>query len=252
MTLSRRALLGCAGLAGLAAAGCTDVGRERPTCVRAGELTGHEDLGGAPLIYEIDERGRTFRFDDAFHDRLIDWLGFFRSETGVEFDELRTYGSWTDGEPRCSSWHNAGRAFDLARLRSGGRDLMSARYDLWGGSAPAATLRRYWATAASLHHHFADVLTYLFDDAHRNHLHVDNGVTGTGLSTFRGGASRVQNHAVQAICTYVWGQPAPLDGEWAEPTRSVVTKITSELGVGGDLTDDKTWREFLRASTARF
>lgn len=251
MTLSRRALLGCAGLAGLAAAGCTG-GPEKPSCVRAGELTGHEDLGGAPLIYEIDERGRNFRFDDAFHERLIDWLGFFRSETGVELDEIRTYGSWTDGEPKCSSWHNAGRAFDLASLRSGGRDLISCRYDHWGARPAAEQLRRYWATAASLHHHFADVLTYLFDDQHQNHIHVDNGVTGSDLSTFRGGTSRVQNHAVQAICTYVWGQEVPIDSEWAEPTQSVVTKITSELEVTGDLTDEATWREFLRASTSRF
>lgn len=48
-----------------------------------------------------------------------------------EPSEIWTYGSWIDGEPDCGSWHNAGRAFDLSRLRRGGRDVVSCRYDLW-------------------------------------------------------------------------------------------------------------------------
>jgi len=259
MRISRRALLGGAGL-GLVAAGATgcgvdlsDLGAERPSCAPRSALDGHDDLAGAPLIYEVDERGRTFAFDGPFYERLLDWLGFFRSVAGVEVTEIRTYGSWTDGGVRCGSWHNAGRAFDLARLRAGGRDLVSCRYDEWGSAADRrGALRRYWATAAALHHHFADVLTYLFDDVHQNHIHVDNGRTGTELSTFRDGASRVQNHAVQAICTHVWERPVPIDGTWADPTRAAVAAVADEIGSAGDLTDPEAWRAFLTASAARF
>lgn len=258
MALDRRALLGLAAITGLGVAGCgtglPDLDGERPVCVARSELAGHDSLGDAPLIYEIDEQGRTFAFDGVFYDRLIDWLGFFRAEAGVEVAEIRTYGSWTDGGLECTSWHDAGRAFDIAGLRDRGRDLVSCRYDHWR-TAPAAeqrtAQRRYWAAAASLHHHFADVLTYLFDDRHLNHIHLDNGNTGPELSTFTG-RSRVQIHAVQAICTHVWERPVPLDGAWEDPTRRVVAEITDGLGVSDDLGDVDSWRAFLRASTARF
>lgn len=256
--------MGSAGLAGslllpLGAAGCgvdlPDLDRERPGCVARPELAGHEDLDGAPLIYEIDEGERTFAFDDDFYTRLINWLDFFQTESGVAVSRIRTYGSWTDGGQACGSWHNAGRAFDIARLQDRDRDLVSCRYDLWRTTPDAERrdeLRRYWATAASLHHHFADVLTYLFDDQHLNHIHVDNGQTGTELSTFRGGQSRVQNHAVQAICAHVWDRPVSIDGRWEGETRGVVRTVTDEIGVADDLTNPDVWRAFLRASTARF
>ncbi len=257
MTLRRRVLLGTVGFAALGVAGCglwPDGDGERPTCVARSALTGHDSLGDAPLRYEVDDQGRTFSFDTAFYDRLIDWLGFFREQTGSTVSAISTYGSWTDGGVECSSWHNAGRAFDLARLRHQGSDVISCRYDQWR-TAPAAQqrplLRRYWATAASLHHHFRDVLTYLFDDQHLNHIHVDNGQTGAELSTFTG-QSRVQIHAVQAICSHVWDRPVPIDGLWADATKQVAAEITNGLGVGDDLGDADTWRAFLRASTARF
>ncbi|WP_152364336.1 hypothetical protein [Microlunatus speluncae] len=257
MTLRRRVLLGGVGFAALGFAGCgllPDGDGEPPFCAARSALTGHDSLGDLPLIYEVDEQGRTFSFDTVFYDRLIDWLAFFREQTGVTVSELRTYGSWTDGGVECSSWHNAGRAFDLAGLRHRGQDVISCRYDHWR-AAPAAEqrtlLRRYWATAASLHHHFRDVLTYLFDDQHLNHIHIDNGQTGPELSTFTG-QSRVQIHAVQAICSHVWDRPAPIDGQWTDPTRQVVAEVTGELGAGDDLGNPETWRAFLRASTARF
>ena len=86
----------------------------------------------------------------------------------------------------CSSWHDAGRAFDLARLRLAGGTEVSCRYDLWrdtSGRELTRARRAYWAVAASAHRHFAYVLTYLYNAKHHNHIHVDNGRSGAGPSS---------------------------------------------------------------------
>ena len=48
------------------------------------------------------------------------------------------------------------------------------------GALPAWGYRpsHNWATSASAHHHFRNVLTYLYDSGHHNHIHIDNLVTG--------------------------------------------------------------------------
>ena len=95
------------------------------------------------------------------------------------------------------------------------------------------------------------MLTYRFDAAHANHIHVDNGMSGAGRSTFSG-RSRVQNQAVQAICQYIWSLPAPDTGRWDAATRDAVRTVLEGLGVRGSLTNQEVWQEFLHASVARW
>ena len=133
---------------------------------------------------------------------------------------MRTYGTWTDGRDSCSSWHNAGRAFDLARLRLADGTDVSCRYDLWrerpGQSwrPPAGLLGR----GGSAHQHFAYVLTYLYNAQHHNHIHLDNGRSGPELSTFSS-RSPGQVQAVQGILTHLWDRPVEVTGRWDGATR---------------------------------
>ena len=94
--------------------------------------------------------------------------------------------------------------------------FVSCRYDQWRtttGPELRRALRDYWALAASLHRHFAYVVTYLYDTEHHNHIHVDNGRSGSGRSEFDPG-SITQVQAMQAIATYVWDRPTDITGRW--------------------------------------
>lgn len=261
--IGRRRALGLAGLVGVGVlTGCSggdDSGgsgliRERATCVARPALERRADLGGLPLVYEADQSRSRFSFDSGFVTQLEDWLAFYRETSTLDVDQVWTYGSWIDGSGECDSWHHSGRAFDLTRLRLAGREFVSCRHDQWGGQttdALAASLRSYWCLAASLHLHFASVLTYLYDAAHANHIHADNGQSQTRLSRFRTG-SRVQVQAVQAICTYVWDTPVELTGRWDSATEEAGQTVLRRIGTAGSVDDGlEHWHAFLRASVAR-
>lgn len=265
---SRRTLLTGVGATGVAAVGgaillrgcdstaptSTPSGEPDASCVAQSALPLHAQVGDAGLVYEEDHRPRSFAFDAGFHARLGRWLADWRGLGGplAPVTGIDTYGAWTDGGTACNSWHNAGRAFDIARLRRGDATLVSCRQDLWQGLAPAerdAYRRAYWRLAAHLHARFAYVLTYLFDDLHRNHIHVDNGVSAAAAPAFRTD-SRVQNQAVQASCTYVWGVECPLSGTWDAETRRASGKVLDRLGASGDLTRGDNWTRFMNNTAA--
>ncbi|HEU5144541.1 MAG TPA: extensin family protein, partial [Dermatophilaceae bacterium] len=154
-----------------------------------------------------------------------------------------------------TSWHSSGQAFDLARIRANGKDLVSLRYDLWR-DAPATELRTrlaaYWRVAAGLHHEFADVLTYLYDGAHANHIHVDTGRFGAERPRLIR-RSRVQVQAVQAMCRHVWGRTdVEITGEWDDRTRDVTTQILEQVGGPGELAGSReSWQAFMVATLRR-
>lgn len=168
-------------------------------------------------------------------------------------EEVWTYGSWTDGGSACDSWHHSGRAFDVARVVLVDGSVVSCRYDQWrtrSGARLEDARRRYWALAASLHLRFAYVLTYLYDDQHANHIHVDNSRSGNGDSTFSP-RSTVQVQAVQALCTYLWGTPVDLSGRWDAATRTAAGGVLTGLGLEDEMDASGSWGGFLRASVAR-
>lgn len=259
--VSRRELL--AGLAAtgiLTAAGCTSPGlpmsrgpRARPGCVAGASLPQIDSIGNAALHYEIGGARQSFRIDSGFRDQLEAWWADWLETTGVRATRIDTYGTWINGQGDCDSWHHAGRAFDIAQLLRGDDVVVSCREDVWSDASPVALAERrrgYWSLAAHLHIHFASVLTYLFDAAHRNHIHVDNGRSGDDLSTFRPG-SRVQVHAVQATARWLFDQPIEVTGRYDAATRNAVNDILRALGRRGDLSSSDNWHTYLRAAARR-
>lgn len=263
--MNRRQLLGLAGLssAGVLVAGCsrsTDSsgsgGSDTPDhCVARSTLAEHTTLGKRPLVYEVSQQRESFAFEAGFHIRLGRWLDAYRAASGLPApDQVWTYGAWVDGGSDCSSWHAAGRAFDLSRLRLAGGNFVSCRYDRWRSSSGddlERALGRYWSLAASLHHDFAYVLTYEYNATHANHIHVDNGRSGSGLSRLST-SSTSQLQAVQAICTHLWDEPVEVTGRWDSATRQASSRVLDRIGHGGELTDSAgAWRAFLKASVPR-
>ena len=211
-------------------------------------------LGGVPLVYEISETGSTFPIEPGFLAQLETWQRFWLDHSGLPaHDQVWTYGAWVDDGGTCSSWHGAGRAFDISRLRANGSPVVSCREDLWSQLPQDQVIdhrRRYWALAASLHLHFAYVLTYLYNEAHNNHIHVDNGVSGAEMSRFDK-TSRVQNQALQAICSHLWDVPVEITGEWDSATRAATAQVLEQLDRSGDAAKDDNWTVLLEKSAGR-
>ncbi|MGD7707904.1 extensin family protein [Microlunatus sp. Y2014] len=258
MSIDRRSLLALGGVATVTlAAGCgvsPPQREEQLQCAPKSAMTEVSAIGGRALVYEISETPSSFPIEPGFLALFETWQQYWLDHSGLPgHDQIWTYGAWVDNGG-CNSWHGAGRAFDIGRLRLDGVPIVSCREDLWSVMDDQAQRdvlrRRYWALAASLHLHFAYVLTYLFDDAHRNHIHVDNGVSGTELSRFST-RSRVQCQALQAICTYLWNVPVELTGEWDTATKAATTEVLSRLGVAGDAARGDNWAAFLAASVGR-
>lgn len=227
--------------------------REQPRCVARSTLPRYARLADLPLVYEVNRRRSEFAIDEGFAGQLEAWLADLVELTGWRLDQLWTYGTWTNGGSTCSSWHDAGRAFDLSRLRLTDGTDVSCRYDLWrdtSGARLTETRRAYWAVAASAHKHFAYVLTYLYNATHHNHIHLDNGRSGADLSSFSS-RSPAQVQAVQGILTHLWDRPVEITNRWDAATREATGAVLGDLDLGDDLTDQATWTGFLTASTRR-
>lgn len=229
--------------------------RPRPTAADQAGLESYRHLADARLHYEITGRAVAFSMEPGFARRLDACLRSHWAAQGWETPaRLTSYGTWIAADGQTDSWHHAGRAFDVGRVvAADGSELVSCRYDVWGarsGAAKRAAERAYWQLAASLHRDFAYVLTYLFDDAHHNHIHVDDGRSGAGRSSFSRGM-RLQVRAVQAMCGHVWDRDVPITGSWDAATRDATGEILREAGIGGRLVGDEQWHAFLTATAGR-
>ncbi len=240
------------GLSGLAAPPPPEL-RIDPAPVDYTELESRRAVGTAAYVYEVNGRAAAYYATESFGRRLDRWIALHRRHLGQAPDEIRSYGAWAPGSS--TSWNSSGEAIDIARLRADGKDLASLRHDLWR-DAPASELRRrlalYWRTAAGLHHEFADVLTYLFDDAHANHIHVDIGRFGPEQPRLIP-RSKAQVQAVQAMCRHVWGRSeVEITGDYDDVTREATTRILERAGGPGELGESReAWQAFMVATMQR-
>lgn len=215
------------------------------TCRSPESLVEFSTLGGATLGYEVGRTATTYRADPRFVDLLEAWAEDWSAMSGLgALTTIWSYGAYVD---KCTSFHASGRAFDIAEVAHENGSV-SCRFDRWA-PGDATQLRDYWRLAASLHLHFGYTLTYLYDDEHRNHIHVDNAVSGWGAPSFRP-RSEVQVHMVQAACQRVFGAAVDITGVFDDQTREALRPIQASLGITRPLTDDDGWREFLRATAA--
>lgn len=216
-------------------------------------VTRYPGVDGQPTYYEPNGARTSFSYNPTFHDQLSTWLEFWYVNTPYNYRKpfhVYSYGAYV---AKGDDAHAYGRGFDLARIfvTDGGTldRKFTGRYDLWSqyGAADKALARRhYWATAASAHYHFRDVLTYLFNAAHHNHIHIDNTVSG-GTSTFDT-TSHAQTQHVQACLDYLWGKAVAIDGVWGAQTRDASTSVLRRIGQSSlTLTTKANWLAFNRA-----
>lgn len=250
-TFSRRQAL----LLGVGAVPLLGAPARAAVCADPAKLSTHTALGvgGATFYYEVTGKPATIKIDEPFFQRLVQWRLFYDDNNPWSvLTRLWNYGAYVNRNDGCVSWHNAGRAFDISRGYGTDNALQfSCRYDLWRNYAtPTMELhrRRYWAAAASMHHHFEYVLTYLYNADHHNHIHVDNSQSGTGYSTF-GTDSGTQVRSTQAMLSYVWGYATTIDGVWGTQTDTNSARVLTRIGKPGHLTTGQAhWLAFLRAT----
>lgn len=222
-----------------------------PVPVDRAALERRTGLGTAAHLYEVDGRRVSYFVTADFGRRLDAWWLTHRTQTGQAPDQIYSFGAWNAGAGR--SWHNSGEAIDIAALKAGGKDLVSARYDRWRDDTAAEVrtrLRAYWQLAAGLHLHFADVVTYLYDASHANHIHVDTGRFGPAGAPRLIERSGVQVSALQAMCQHVWGRAeVQINGELDSVTRDATTAILRDHGGRGEIGDGvEAWRAFMLAT----
>lgn len=252
--LSRRRMLGM--VAAGAAAGSAGALLATAGASAHGDIVTYDAIWNQRTVYEGTGNLASFGYRPSFHDRCRDWLQFWANNVpGTGFNTpFRVWSLGVHTDHRVTEAHNNGRGFDLTKIYTTNENgnlirRFNARYDQWRGSADAAQIReRYWATAASLHHHFQHVLTYLYNTDHHTHIHFDNLVSGSGNSDFSTGSTAQVQH-VQACCRFVWGKSTTIDGVWGPETRNHSDAVLQRIGRSGSLTSSQAnWLAFNRAT----
>lgn len=251
---TRRLVLGAAGAgtATLIIGGVADP-------AQALTLATHSEIYNQRTYYQNLNTGgislASFRYDPTFYSRLETWFAFWRKNTPDH---------WTAPHRICLNgvyvskpgWHGQGRAMDISRIdftntRVGTYNVgFDGRHNVWKyktGTALTATRKLYWGTVASLNYHFRDVLHYNYNSEHDNHVHADNGISGSGNSTYSTG-SNTQTKFIQSALNYIWGYGTTIDGLWGPQTDGNSRKALSRIGVSGGITAQSNWLAFCRAS----
>lgn len=263
--IRRRTLLvlGASGAAGalFAPAGSPAVaGPSAITAVCGAVVTAQSEISNRPTYYEPTGVATSFSYDSTFYSRLETWWNFWYANTPsawVTPGRIWGLGAYMDRMDGCVSMHNYGRALDITRMYMTNSSsvlvkVFDGRYANWKtqtGSTLTTTRKRFWATVASLHYHFRSVLTYMYDSAHEDHVHVDNGYSGDGNSTFATNVYPQVQH-VQACLVYIWGYTTvPLDGIWSQSTADAARAALGRIGITGWITDSQyNWLQFNKAS----
>ncbi|RRD46012.1 peptidoglycan-binding protein [Tessaracoccus sp. OH4464_COT-324] len=246
---SRRLLF--AGLASgslVALAGGCARGRSSPPadadgCRAPGELVEFSSVAGARLYYAESGKPVVQRIQPAFLAQLEAWALDWAEVSGYgPVLEITSFGAFVD---KCGSFHQLGRAFDLAQIRQE-EAAVSARFDEWQPGR-SQQLRDYWRLAASLQLHFNYTLCYPYNDAHLNHIHVDNSISGSDFSEFNQN-SRVQVQLVQHTLRHVFDLPTPDTGVFDDVTRDALRQVQAAAGIHAPLRNAAGWHAYLRAA----
>ena len=252
--MSRRGVLRAGAGAGAAVLGASALLIPTSSASAHGSLISRADINGIPLYYQDLNTGNvsptSFLFDPTVYSMLGTWLNFYYLNTPVPYrwpGAIYCNGTHVDK----GGMHQYGRAMDISaimmtHLSWGWFDAFNARWDQWGSGPHAAEYqRRYWATVAGMSMHFRHTLHWADPDTeHNNHAHVDNAVSGGGLSNFTT-SSTTQVRMVQAVCRYIFGLGTSVDGSFGSQTDSHSRAVIAASGWGGGIRDSQqNWHRF--------
>ena len=207
-------------------------------------LVRRNTLSGAPIHYDRFQPdgsdygtiGKPWNpyFEPNFHTAcdaaFRDVQALLRPRLGA-FKAVVSGGVGRDGGGR--SYHHQHRAFDLDALfwTSGAS---------WVANSFHAEPQLYLAIESRLRLHFGTVLTYLYNAAHEDHVHVDDG----RKPNFRS-ATKTHTLFVQTALKYAYALDVGVDGVWGPQTEGQARRVRKELGLG-PFSQLANWQAFCR------
>tara|TARA_R110002020_G_scaffold15555_42_gene55483 strand:- start:749 stop:1402 length:654 start_codon:yes stop_codon:yes gene_type:complete len=205
-----------------------------------------DTLAGYPVHYDrttsdaYGKPGTPIRplIDDRFARECEACFSQLRTAIGRRFGGLKVI--LTGGVGRAgqgASYHHRYRAFDLDGLVFDETTLIATEFP----SRPEF----YLTVEALLRLHFGTVLSYTYNQAHRDHFHIDNG-SSVKFETMS--KSRVQ--FLQNALFHIFDIPVGRDGVYGPETDGALRIARDELGLG-PLSDRDNWRTFLEAIHTR-
>ena len=197
-------------------------------------------LAGVPVYYD--------RFSDAPYGSIGKPYKFYADELFIKqlnacFDELweicplgkaviiNSAGTYVD---KPGSYHNKGRAFDIDSIFWKDKSFVFSNF-------PKQPIF-YLGVEAVLKKHFGTVLSFLYNTAHNDHIHIDNGSS----KYFRKVKSTVL--FIQATIVYVFEISIAIDGIWGPETESALSYVLNMLGLSTDINNLHVWNIFLTLS----
>lgn len=131
-----------------------------------------------------------------------------------------------------SGYHGKGRAFDLDAIFWKQRDFVTLNY-------PSDSVF-YLGIEAIIRRHFGTVLNFLYNKAHRDHFHIDD---GTAIKFSSQSTSRVL--FLQAALTHIHDIPVLIDGLYGPQTISATKDALKAIDSSGKIENTSTWKKFL-------
>jgi hypothetical protein len=214
--LSRRGII-TAVTAGSVLALATPAAAETSIGTRAAAALIERDQLGNAVTKSRDGRRVTLSYAPDFHERLSDWFRFWWANAPADWIapfEVQTVGTTPDGQ-----------AFLLTGITYTHNDRSQSGFDARNRDA------RYWATVASLFHHFPSVT--LTDTALR---------IGDGHAGFIGSPQQVT--FVRTVLADVWQDTA---ADWEKAAGRAIRWAGGE----GSITGRAGWTNFTRATLRR-
>lgn len=204
------------------------------------------ELAGVPVHYDRYEESSGFGYATKGKPFKPRATKLTINTLNICFDELFNKSPFGSGEVITSAGafvdkrgqHGIGRAFDLDGIFWAEKKLIAIEYP----KKP----HLYLAVESVLRKHFGTVLNYNYNNAHKDHFHID---TGSSVKFEKMSKSRVEY--LQATMFYIHGFQVGIDGIWGPETQSVSSAVLNELGIVGGLFNIDNWLEFLTLSATK-
>lgn len=141
---------------------------------------------------------------------------------------ITSAGAYTD-KP---GWHGKGRAFDLDGIFWMDKDFVADRY--------LDDTSFYLGVNAILLKHFGTVLNYHYDNAHRDHFHIqDDGR--------KGGFEKKPSTLLflKSVLKHLFREDVCIDAESNKDTKVAIMRVLENLHMRKKFNDGKTWEIFM-------
>jgi len=144
---------------------------------------------------------------------------------------INSAGTYID---KTGSYHNKGRAFDIDSIFWKNKSFVFSNFP----KEPSF----YLGIEAIFKKHFGTVLTFLYNTAHKDHVHIDNG------SSILFKKTKSTTLFIQAVIVHVFDISIAIDGIWGTETESALTYVLNLLGLSTNINNINIWKNFLTLS----